>query len=111
MELVNRAVNFALSLQRRPGDVVASEHWISSGFATTDFDMQKFHFGGNVAGGLNVAHLMLPQNLELGRLIYDAAERGRLAHRYGGSSCEYDRNDPGEGTGGRRGVSAAPGGC
>ena len=73
MELVNRAVNFALSLQRRPGDVVASEHWISSGFATTDFDMQKFHFGGNVAGGLNVAHLMLPQNLELGRLIYDAA--------------------------------------
>lgn len=73
MELVNRAVNFALSLQRRPGDVVASEHWISSGFANTDFDMQKFHFGGNVAGGLNVAHLMLPQNLELGRPIYDAA--------------------------------------
>lgn len=35
--------------------------------------IERFHFGGNVAGGLNVAHLMLPQNPELGRLIYDAA--------------------------------------
>jgi Linalool dehydratase/isomerase len=35
--------------------------------------IEKFHNGGNVAGGLNTAHLMLPQNPELGRLIYDAA--------------------------------------
>ena len=40
---------------------------------TTYYDpVQKFHFGTNVAGGLNTAHLMLPQNPELGRTIYDA---------------------------------------
>ncbi len=35
--------------------------------------IEKFHFGGNVAGGLNTAHLMQPQNPELGRFLYDAA--------------------------------------
>jgi hypothetical protein len=35
--------------------------------------VEKFHYGGNVAGGLNTAHLMLPQNPELGRFLYDAA--------------------------------------
>jgi linalool dehydratase/isomerase-like protein len=35
--------------------------------------IEKFHFGGPVAGGLSTAHLMLPQNRELGRLLYDAA--------------------------------------
>lgn len=35
--------------------------------------VEKFHFGGAVVGGLNTAHLMLPQNPELGRFIYDAA--------------------------------------
>ncbi len=35
--------------------------------------IEKFHAGGNVAGGLTTAHLMLPQNRELGQLLYDAA--------------------------------------
>jgi hypothetical protein len=34
--------------------------------------VEKFHFGGNPVGGLNVAHLMLPQNPELGRFLYEA---------------------------------------
>jgi hypothetical protein len=35
--------------------------------------IEKFHAGGNPAGGLNTAHLMLPQNRELGTLLYEAA--------------------------------------
>lgn len=35
--------------------------------------IEKFHAGGGVAGGLNAAHLFLPQNTELGRQIYEAA--------------------------------------
>src|SRR5262249_38652536 len=35
--------------------------------------VEKFHAGGAVAGGLGTAHLMLPQNRELGTLLYDAA--------------------------------------
>jgi len=35
--------------------------------------VEKFHFGGPVAGGLSTAHLMQPQNPELGRFLYDAA--------------------------------------
>jgi Linalool dehydratase/isomerase len=35
--------------------------------------IEKFHSGGGVAGGLMTAHLMQPQNPELGRLLYDAA--------------------------------------
>ena len=35
--------------------------------------IEKFHFGGGVAGGLMTAHLIQPQNPELGRLLYDAA--------------------------------------
>jgi Linalool dehydratase/isomerase len=36
--------------------------------------IEKFHGGGtNVAGGLLTAHMMQPQNPELGRLLYDAA--------------------------------------
>ncbi|HSH75115.1 MAG TPA: hypothetical protein VLA09_05510, partial [Longimicrobiales bacterium] len=34
--------------------------------------IEDFHFGGNPAGGLNTAHLMLPQNRELGTMIYEA---------------------------------------
>jgi hypothetical protein len=41
---------------------------------TTFYDpIEDFHFGGGPAGGLNTAHLMLPQNRELGTLIYEAA--------------------------------------
>jgi hypothetical protein len=35
--------------------------------------IEKFHSGGGVAGGLNTAHLMVPQHPELGRYLYDAA--------------------------------------
>ena len=35
--------------------------------------IEKFHSGGGVAGGLLTAHMMQPQNPELGRLLYDAA--------------------------------------
>ena len=35
--------------------------------------IEKFHAGGAVAGGLMTAHLMQPQNPEVGRLLYDAA--------------------------------------
>jgi hypothetical protein len=35
--------------------------------------IEKFHSGGGVAGGLMTAHLMQPQNPDLGRLLYDAA--------------------------------------
>jgi len=35
--------------------------------------VEKFHFSGPPASGLLVAHLMLPQNQELGRYLYDAA--------------------------------------
>jgi linalool dehydratase/isomerase-like protein len=35
--------------------------------------IEKFHFGASAAAGLNTAHLMQPQNSELGRLLYDAA--------------------------------------
>jgi hypothetical protein len=35
--------------------------------------IEDFHFGGSPAGGLNTAHLMIPQNRELGTMIYDAA--------------------------------------
>ena len=34
--------------------------------------VEDFHFGGNPAGGLNTAHLLLPQNRELATLIYEA---------------------------------------
>jgi hypothetical protein len=35
--------------------------------------VEDFHFGGGPAGGLNTAHLMLPQNRELATMIYEAA--------------------------------------
>jgi len=35
--------------------------------------VEKFHFGGSAAAGLNTAHLMQPQNPELGRLLYEGA--------------------------------------
>ena len=35
--------------------------------------VEKFHGGTSVAGGLLTAHLIQPQNPELGRLLYDAA--------------------------------------
>ena len=35
--------------------------------------IEKFHSGGSAAGGLMTAHLMQPQNPELGRLLYDGA--------------------------------------
>jgi linalool dehydratase/isomerase-like protein len=35
--------------------------------------IEKFNAGGGVAGGLMTAHLMQPQNPELGKLLYDAA--------------------------------------
>ena len=35
--------------------------------------IEKSHSGGAVAGGLMTAHLLQPQNPELGRLLYDAA--------------------------------------
>lgn len=35
--------------------------------------IEDFHFGGGPASGLNTAHLMLPQNRELGTMIYEAA--------------------------------------
>lgn len=35
--------------------------------------IEDFHFGGGAASGLNTAHLMLPQNRELGTMIYEAA--------------------------------------
>jgi hypothetical protein len=35
--------------------------------------IEKFHGGTSVAGGLLTAHLMQPQNPELGRLLYDGA--------------------------------------
>ena len=35
--------------------------------------VEKFHFGASAAGGLSTAHLMLPQNPELGRLLYEGA--------------------------------------
>jgi hypothetical protein len=35
--------------------------------------VEDFHFGTNPVGSLNTAHLMLPQNRELGTMIYDAA--------------------------------------
>ncbi len=35
--------------------------------------IEKFHFGANPAAGLLTAHLIQPQNPELGRLLYDGA--------------------------------------
>ncbi len=35
--------------------------------------IEDFHFGGGVGGGLNTAHLVLPQDRELGTMIYEAA--------------------------------------
>jgi hypothetical protein len=35
--------------------------------------IEKFHFGAGAAAGLNTAHLMQPQNPELGRLLYEGA--------------------------------------
>lgn len=35
--------------------------------------VEKFHFGASAAAGLNTAHLMQPQNPELGRLLYEGA--------------------------------------
>lgn len=35
--------------------------------------IEKFHFGASAAAGLNTAHLMVPQNPELGRLLYEGA--------------------------------------
>jgi hypothetical protein len=35
--------------------------------------VEKFHFGASAAAGLNSAHLMQPQNPELGRLLYEGA--------------------------------------
>jgi hypothetical protein len=35
--------------------------------------IEDFHTGGNPVGGLNTAHLMLPQNRELATQIYEAA--------------------------------------
>lgn len=41
---------------------------------TTYYDpIEKFHFGASAAAGLSTAHLMQPQNPELGRLLYEAA--------------------------------------
>jgi hypothetical protein len=45
--------------------------------------IEKFHAGGAVAGGIGTAHLMLPQNRELGALLYDAAANA-LGWRKGG---------------------------
>lgn len=36
---------FRTEFEPKPGDVVASEHWISSGFANTDLDMQLKQHG------------------------------------------------------------------
>ena len=35
--------------------------------------VEKFHFGASAAAGLSTAHLMQPQNPELGRLLYEGA--------------------------------------
>lgn len=35
--------------------------------------VEKFHFGATAAAGLSTAHLMLPQNRELGRVLYEGA--------------------------------------
>jgi len=35
--------------------------------------IEDFHAGGGVGGGLNAAHLLLPQNREIGTMIYEAA--------------------------------------
>src|SRR5260370_15212783 len=43
--------------------------WITSYYDP----VEKFHFGANAAAGLNTAHLMQPQNPELGRLLYEGA--------------------------------------
>ena len=123
LKLLGWEVGTEVEIQVTDDSIVLTRH-LTHGRRTTDIlsekidpdrnyhdPVEKFHFGGGVAGGLMTAHLIQPQNPELGRLLYDAAANALgFRNLTGAATAKPHRTRHGQGDGRRRGVHASKGG-